>query len=97
MDSQIIVALISLCGVVISALISSAVASKTASSKFSEEIAVLKIQIKNIEDKMDTVDEHLREHNHYSQLFNENIPVIKEKLKVTEHRLEDLEHERSNN
>jgi hypothetical protein len=35
--------------------------------------------------------EDIRSHNHYAKLFNENIPVIKEKLSVANHRIEDIE------
>ena len=97
MDSQIIVALISLCGVVISAVISSAVANKTASNKFSEEIAVLKIQIDNITEKMEQIDEHVREHNSYSKLFHENIPVLKEQISGLKEDMKELKNARSIN
>jgi hypothetical protein len=33
----------------------------------------------------------IRSHNNYAKLFNENIPVIKEKLSVANHRIEDIE------
>jgi hypothetical protein len=33
----------------------------------------------------------IRSHNNYAKLFNENIPVIKEKLSVANHRIGDLE------
>lgn len=33
----------------------------------------------------------IRSHNNYAKLFNENIPVIKEKLSVANNRIKDIE------
>ena len=47
----------------------------------------LKLMSYRIEQLEKTVDKHNN--------FAERIPVVEEKLKVCEHRIEDLEHERS--
>ena len=35
--------------------------------------------------------EDIRSHNNYAKLFNENIPLIKEKLSVSNKRIGDIE------
>lgn len=84
MDSSIIVAIITVCGVIASALI-------TKNSLYNE----LDKKDALITQRLDTIDEHIREHNHYAKLFSETVPVVQEKIKVCEHRIEDLEHERN--
>lgn len=49
-------------------------------------------QMKNsIQKEMGEMKNDIRSHNNYAKLFNENIPVIKEKLSVANHRIEDIE------
>jgi len=91
--TSIIVALITLAGVIASAAI-------TKNNLYHE------LDKKNaiFQEKLETIDEHFREvnhrlevHNGYAKLFSENVPVINEQIKVINHRLDDLEHERTNN
>lgn len=80
MNDTIIVALISLAGIIITAWVTK---SQTM-SEMDKKIAVMT-------ERLDNLDEHVREHNHYAKLFQENVPVIQEQIKVVNHRLEDLE------
>jgi peptidoglycan hydrolase CwlO-like protein len=48
-------------------------------------------EIKHIKQDIKTMKDDIRSHNNYAKLFNENIPVIKEKLSVANHRIGDLE------
>ena len=41
--------------------------------------------------------EDIRSHNNYAKLFSENVPVIKEQIKVANHRIDDLERKMDNN
>jgi hypothetical protein len=48
-------------------------------------------EIGHIKTEMTEMKADIRSHNNYAKLFNENIPVIKEKLSVANHRIEDIE------
>lgn len=51
----------------------------------------MEIQQAILQTKMDGMQKDIEEHNHYAKLFNENIPVIREQIKVANHRIDDLE------
>lgn len=51
----------------------------------------MEIQQAILQTKMEGMKKDIEEHNHYAKLFNENIPVIREQIKVANHRIEDLE------
>ncbi len=44
------------------------------------------------ETKLDSLTSEVREHNNFAR----RMPVVEEQIKVINHRLEDLEHERTN-
>ena len=44
------------------------------------------------ETKLDSLTSEVREHNNFAR----RMPVVEEQIKVINHRLEDLEHERRN-
>lgn len=44
------------------------------------------------ETKLDNLTSEVREHNNFAR----RMPVVEEQIKVINHRLEDLEHERTN-
>lgn len=46
-----------------------------------------------IETKMESLEKKVEEHNGYAKMFSENIPVIAERIKVINHRLDDCEKE----
>ena len=97
MNDAILAAIITGCfallGAVIAAIISAKVTSDKTIQKLESSQAVTANEINYIKDSMAEMKADLKSHNHYAQLFNENIPVIKEKLGVEEHRVKDLEDE----
>lgn len=50
-----------------------------------------KNEIEHIKTDIGSMKDDIKSHNHYAKLFNENIPLIKEKLSVANHRIEDIE------
>lgn len=48
-------------------------------------------EITHIKDEMGEMKDSIKSHNNYAKLFNENIPVIKEKLTVANKRISDIE------
>lgn len=60
----------------------------TAGKKVQEE---LKLTQKIMENELSHIKESVKEHNNYAKMFSESVPVIKEQIKVINHRLEDLE------
>ena len=52
---------------------------------------LIKNEITHIKVEMGEMKESIKSHNNYAKLFNENIPVIKEKLSVSNKRLSDVE------
>ena len=52
---------------------------------------LIKSEISHIKTDISSMKEDIKSHNNYARLFNENIPVIKEKLSVANHRIEDIE------
>jgi peptidoglycan hydrolase CwlO-like protein len=54
---------------------------------------VMKTEINHIKNDMEEMRTDIRSHNHYAKLFNENIPVIKEKLSNSNNRLESIEND----
>jgi len=51
------------------------------------------LKIEHINESLETLKIDVKEHNHYAQMFNETIPVLQEKMKVENHRMDDLEAE----
>lgn len=78
--SSIITGCISLIGIIYSHF--------TAWKKVQEE---LKLTQKIMENELAHIKEDVKEHNHYAKMFSESVPVIKEQIKVINHRLGDLE------
>ena len=54
--------------------------------------AILSVEVEHIKQNMAEMKSDIKEHNNYAKMFNENIPVIKEQIKVANHRIDDLEH-----
>ena len=44
-----------------------------------------------LEYRLQKLEEKVEEHNGYAKMFSENIPLIREQIKVANHRIEDLE------
>ncbi|MBO5574884.1 MAG: hypothetical protein J5956_01090 [Ruminococcus sp.] len=84
MDASIIVSLITGAVTVITVVINAKINSKDFSHKLETQQAVF-------ETKLDTLTAEVREHNNFAR----RMPVVEEQIKVINHRLEDLEHEKS--
>ena len=84
MDSSQLLSLlspiISLVGVIISYVM--------ATNKVKEQMRInqelMQAELKHLQDDV-------KEHNHYAKLFAESMPVVKEQIKVINHRISDLE------
>lgn len=48
-------------------------------------------QVDFMKEELAEMKSDIKQHNHYAQLFNENIPLMKEQIKVANHRIDDLE------
>lgn len=44
-----------------------------------------------MQSEMSAMKEDIKEHNHYAKLFAESMPVVREQIKVINHRIEDLD------
>ncbi len=53
--------------------------------------ALLKAEMDHVKGDIKQIKEDLKEHNGYARMFSETIPVVKEQIKVANHRIEDLE------
>jgi peptidoglycan hydrolase CwlO-like protein len=83
----IISAVVSLIGIFVSAKITQ----DEVTHKIDTNQQVMNNDITHIKNKMGEMDDSIKSHNNYAKLFNENIPVIKEKLTVANKRISDLE------
>lgn len=84
MDASIIVSLITGAVTIATVIINSRASSKEFAHKLETQQAVF-------ETKLDTLTAEVREHNNFAR----RMPVVEEQIKVINHRLEDLEHEKS--
>ena len=80
MTEGIIVAVITVVGAVVAALIQGNLTATKLTSEFDTKIAVS-------ETKIDELTREVRDHNNFAR----KIPVIEEQIKVINHRLDDLE------
>lgn len=84
MSDAVLVALISGGISLISVIASYKAAVTKVTHQMETQLAVMSSEMKIMKDD-------IKEHNHYAKMFSESIPVIKEQIKVVNHRLEDLE------
>jgi peptidoglycan hydrolase CwlO-like protein len=59
--------------------------------KLDNNQSIMNTEITHIKETMSEMKADIKSHNQYARLFNENIPVIKEKIKGAERRIGDLE------
>lgn len=98
MSDALIVGLItggvSLVGIIAS-LVCTLVAAKSTRNEVTHKLdtnqQLMNNDIGHIKEEIGQMKEDIKSHNNYARLFNENIPVIKEKLSVANHRLGDVE------
>ena len=103
MSVDLIVAIVSAAATLIGVIISAAATKNSVAHKLDTNQQLMNSEISHIKSDINTMKDDIKTHNHYAQLFNENIPLIKEKILVANHRIEDLEtdvrfyHHRANN
>lgn len=79
MSDTIIVALISLVGIVVSAFITKS----SVMSELDKKLAILEV-------KQSEMSDDIKSHNNYARMFAESVPVIKEQLREHEKAIEEL-------
>jgi predicted metal-dependent hydrolase len=84
MDASIIVSLITGAVTIATVIINNRSSNREIQHKLETQQAVF-------ETKLDTLTAEVREHNNFAR----RMPVVEEQIKVINHRLEDLEHEKS--
>jgi peptidoglycan hydrolase CwlO-like protein len=91
MSDALIVGLISAVVSLVGIFISAKVTRDDVTHKLDTNQQLIGNEIKHIKTEMGEMKNDIRSHNNYAKLFNENIPLIKEKLSVANHRIEDIE------
>ena len=79
MSDTIIVALISLVGIVVSAVITKS----SVMNELDKKLAILEV-------KQSEMSDDIKSHNNYARMFAESVPVIKEQLREHEKAIEEL-------
>lgn len=85
---------ISLLGVIVSLVgifVSAKATRDDVTKKLDTNQQLMNNEIKHIKQEMGEMKDSIKSHNNYAKLFNENIPVIKEKLSVSNKRIGDIE------
>lgn len=85
----ILSALVSLIGIFISAKATR----DEVTHKLDTNQQVMNNEITHIRNEIGDMKVDIRSHNNYAKLFNENLPVIKEKLSAATRRIEDIEQD----
>ena len=91
-SDAIIVALISAVVTILSIFISAKATQDKTEHKLDTNQQVMTNEMNHIKSEMAEMKDDIKAHNQYAKLFNENIPVIKEKIDVANNRIKDLEH-----
>ena len=86
MDSSIIVSIVSAAATISGVIISTKASNREIEHKLETQQAVF-------ETKLDNLSSEVREHNNFAR----RMPVVEEQIKVINHRIGDLEHEKSHN
>ncbi|MCR4889784.1 MAG: hypothetical protein K5979_11500 [Ruminococcus sp.] len=84
MDSSIIVSIVSAAATISGVIISTKASNREIEHKLETQQAVF-------ETKLDNLSSEVREHNNFAR----RMPVVEEQIKVINHRIGDLEHEKS--
>ena len=87
MSDAVIVGLLSLAGVIVTAILQSRKISKDFEKQSALEDARLEKAQAVTDTKIDELTREVREHNNFAR----RVPVIEEQIKVANHRIEDLE------
>lgn len=89
--AAVITGIFALIAAVVAAVISSKVTSDKTIQKLEKTQAVTNNEIQHFKEELSEMKCDLRAHNHYAQLFNENVPVIKERLSEGDRRMTNIE------
>ena len=84
MDSSIILSIVSAAATISGVIISTKASNREIEHKLETQQAVF-------ETKLDNLSSEVREHNNFAR----RMPVVEEQIKVINHRIGDLEHEKS--
>lgn len=91
MSDALIVGLISALVSLVGIFVSAKVTRDKVTNTLDTNQQLIKNEITHIKTEMGDMKNDIRSHNNYAKLFNENIPVIKERLSVANNRIADLE------
>ena len=91
MSDVLIVGLISAAVTVLSIFISAKATQDKMTNKLDTNQQVMNNEMSHIKLEMAEMKNDIKAHNQYAKVFNENIPVIREQIKVANHRIDDLE------
>lgn len=91
---SIVSAVIAFLGLVVNAVVVVTSAKNTqqkVTNELHEQNAVQAAEMEHMKKDMEEMKTDIKEHNHYARMFSEALPVLKEKISVANHRIEDLE------
>lgn len=88
---DIIVAIIGLVGVAVTVVVTSHSTRDDLTNQLKINQAVTQNEIDHIKDNITEMKADIKEHNNYAKLFNESVAILKEQVKVANHRIQDLE------
>ena len=91
MSDALIVGLISALVSLVSIFVSSKITRDKVTHKLDTNQQIMNNEIEHIKTDIGSMKEDIKSHNNYAKLFNENIPLIKEKLSTANHRIADIE------
>ena len=91
MSDALIVGLISAVVSLIGIFVSAKLTRDGVTHKLDTNQQIINNEISHIKTEISTMKADIRSHNNYAKLFNENIPLIKEKLTVSNKRIGDIE------
>lgn len=91
MSEALIVGLVSAAVSLIGIFVASKTTRDSVTNQLNTNQQVMNNEIAHIKQSMTEMKEDIKTHNNYAKLFNENVPVIKEQIKVANHRINDLE------
>lgn len=95
--ASIIVAVIGSLATLIGIFVSSHTTRSEVAHKLDTAQQLQKQETEHLKNEIKEMKEDIKSHNNYARLFSENIPVIKEQIKVANHRIDDLERRADNN
>ena len=95
MNEIIAVVITGLCGIV-ATLISAKSTRNRMSEELRERAAVTDNEISHIKNEMSEMKADIKEHNGYAKMYAATAAVNEEKIKVINHRIDDLERSKKN-